>query len=30
MYLSKDELELFNDNKKEILGMIELLKIKGI
>ena len=29
MYLSKDELELFNDNKKEILGMIELLKNQG-
>ena len=29
MYLSKDELELFNDNKKEILDMIELLKSKG-
>ena len=29
MDLSKDELELFNDHKDEILGMIELLKSKG-
>ena len=29
MDLSKDELELINDHKDEILGMIELLKSKG-
>ena len=29
MDLSKDELELFNDHKDEILGMVGLLQSKG-